>query len=567
MSKDFSQQAEEQLQNAISSVEPCNDYEFTNYNRDGWCYYSEWINRLGLRNSINAVNSYQHKVTSKNENAKRKVSDIYEKAQSIDVRYGNIIAGLKDRVVQKKSCLNKLDLGLNYIFFPNHTEMGALESVEYLKKIDNDMSEQQDIMEKLQMLLYIISGTNKKTANFKSVNTVIIEILGCQVPRLIKPIKFPTNKWLVDTDDFMYTMESLLSRIRDINGKVSDSWYKVYIKNIESTIKTIAAIDKKTKKLDSSSMISNIASYVGTLCGIVDNKPKSGSEVISSWLKLGKSSIKVEKGIYDYFIKTLTPYEASKLGEKYGKGNIVLSAISSVAEIGENSVKMHDVMVDENSNAYDKVGQAINVGGSLADFYGKLKIAKMSGTKSLRIVNNLEGCSKGVKNQILATESSLKYTTAATVGKKISTASTYIDIFDAGVSAVSSGVKRYGQVSKDGKVDIVDGASVGIYSATNGLSKLASSVTFGVVSFDGDKTAKELEDDVTNMVNSNSKLVQYIGNKNNPIVLRGLAAGCGAAELVGKKVVSGFCKVAEKAGKAAQTVWTVYDELNKAYGM
>ena len=263
----------------------------------------------------------------------------------------------------------------------------------------------------------------------------------------------------------------------------------------------------------------------------------------------------------------MTPYEASKLGEKYGKGNIVLSAISSVAEIGENSVKMHDVMVDENSNAYDKVGQAINVGGSLADFYGKLKIAKMSGTKSLRIVNNLEGCSKGVKNQILATESSLKYTTAATVGKKISTASTYIDIFDAGVSAVSSGVKRYGQVSKDGKVDIVDGASVGIYSATNGLSKLASSVTFGVVSFDGDKTAKELEDDVTNMVNSNSKLVQYIGNKNNPIVLRGLAAGCGAAELVGKKVVSGFCKVAEKAGKVAQTVWTVYDELNKAYGM
>ena len=170
----------------------------------------------------------------------------------------------------------------------------------------------------------------------------------------------------------------------------------------------------------------------------------------------------------------MTPYEASKLGEKYGKGNIVLSAISSVAEIGENSVKMHDVMVDENSNAYDKVGQAINVGGSLADFYGKLKIAKMSSTKSLRIVNNLEDCSKGVKNQILATESSLKYTTAATVGKKISTASTYIDIFDAGVSAVSSGVKRYGQVSKDGKVDIVDGASVGIYSATNGLSKLAS---------------------------------------------------------------------------------------------
>lgn len=159
----------------------------------------------------------------------------------------------------------------------------------------------------------------------------------------------------------------------------------------------------------------------------------------------------------------------------------------------------------------------------------------MSSTKSLRIVNNLEDCSKGVKNQILATESSLKYTTAATVGKKISTASTYIDIFDAGVSAVSSGVKRYGQVSKEGKVDIVDGASVGIYSATNGLSKLASSVTFGVVSFDGDKTAKELEDDVTNMVNSNSKLVQYIGNKNNPIVLRGLAAGCGAAELVGKK--------------------------------
>ena len=31
--------------------------------------------------------------------------------------------------------------------------------------------------------------------------------------------------------------------------------------------------------------------------------------------------------------------------------------------------------------------------------------------------------------------------------------------------------------------------------------------------------------------------------------------------------VNKAAKVAEKAGKAAQTVWTVYDELNKAYGM
>ena len=56
------------------------------------------------------------------------------------------------------------------------------------------------------------------------------------------------------------------------------------------------------------------------------------------------------------------------------------------------------------------------------------------------------------------------------------------------------------------------------------------------------------------MVNSNSKLVQYIGNKNNPIVLRGLAAGCGAAELVGKKVVSVFVKWQKKQVKCTDSL-------------
>lgn len=102
MSKDFSQQAEEQLQNAISSVEPCNDYEFTNYNRDGWCYYSEWINRLGLRNSINAVNSYQHKVTSKNENAKemrkQMVFNMYEEGYSVDLIADIVVELTKEEI-------------------------------------------------------------------------------------------------------------------------------------------------------------------------------------------------------------------------------------------------------------------------------------------------------------------------------------------------------------------------------------------------------------------------------------------------------------------------------------
>ncbi|WP_455721601.1 hypothetical protein [Agathobacter sp.] len=565
MSKDFSHQAKEQLYNSISAVEPYNNYEFTNYNSDGWCYFADWINRLGLRSSINAVNSYQSKVTHKNENAKRQISNIYEKAQSIDARYGNILAGFKNRMNEKNSCLNKLDLGLNCMFFPSYMKMSTLESIEYLKTVDKEMSDQQDIIEKLRMILYEIIGSNRQSAISAKVTSITGRLIGCPAPKPTLSFKFPTNKWLVDADDFVSTMENLLSMVRELNGKVSDSWYKIYIKNIESAIKTIAAIDKKTKKSDKSSLISDIASYIGTLCGLVDEKPKNSSEIITSWLKLGKSSIKVEKGLYDYFIKTLNPYEASKLADKFGKGNIVLSAISGIAGVGEDGVKMHDVLVDENSNIYDKISQTVSLGGSIADLFGKVKIATMSGTKSLRIISNIEGTSKGAINQILVTDQSVKYTTSKAMGKKIANANNWLTLAEVCVASSASGIKRFGEVSKDGKVDIKDGASVGIYSATNGLSKLASSVTLGVVSFDGDETAKELENDVTAMVNSNSELIKYIGNKNNPWVLRALASGCGAVELVGKKVVVGAGKIVAKAEKAAKTVWTVHDELNKAY--
>lgn len=326
--------------------------------------------------------------------------------------------------------------------------------------------------------------------------------------------------------------------------------------DLKSILAFIAGINKNIGKYgenEGATLASSILSYLSTLSGIATSDNLSDIDVTSSILSLFGGSVGVESGIYKYFENTLHPYEVSKLDGKFGKAMLGLSIIASVAKAADTGIDVYKIFSDPNSTVYDKAAQLIKMGGAVFDVGGDVYIAQQAGSKALRFVNSASG-SKAV-NQILVTEQKLKYTTSAAASNKISNATTVLAIGSVVASTASSAIKRYGQVSADGEVDMGDVGSVGIHGSLSGINTVTSTLTFGVVNFDSEEVASDLENDADDFLEGDSWAAQYVKDQDNNAVARmGVSIGIGGY-LVGKKVVNGVAGAAETVGSWVSTGW------------
>ena len=292
-----------------------------------------------------------------------------------------------------------------------------------------------------------------------------------------------------------------------------------------------------------------------TLCGIASSKNSSGLDIVSDILSLFKSSIKVENGIYNYYEKTLHPYEMLKLDAKFGKLMNGLSIASDIAGIANSGIDTYNVFIDSESSAYDKAAKAIKASDSILSLGKDVYIAFKTSTKTLQFVSS-NGSSKAV-NQILATEQKLKYTTSAAVAQKVKNVGAAFTIGSAFLSGISSGVKQYGEVTEDGTFDVSDAGSVGLNFALSGLNSMVNSVTFGLVDFNAESVADDLESDATEFVKGNSWAAKYIRNQENNVILRyGVSVGAGVY-IIGENVVEGVANTAETIGSWISTGWNI----------
>ncbi len=380
------------------------------------------------------------------------------------------------------------------------------------------------------------------------------------------------------TDD---TVESWRGEIKNAVGActssgVASNWASQFrtsntmASGLNYLAKVVKGVGKYTKS-DKMTLSSSFLSYLGTLHDVFTSKNNTGVDVASSLLSLFKSSASVEKGIFDYYEKTLHPYEAAKLDAKFGKAMTGVKLASDVAGTAKAVLKAYEAYNDPDSTAYDRAAETIKIADPALRLGSDIYIASNVGTKTLQFVSTTTKSGK-VVNQILD-QPALKYTTSKAAATKIKNINAGVTIGSAVISGISSGVKQYGEVTADGTFDMGDAGSVGLNFGLSGLDSMVSSLTFGIVDFDAEKVADDLEADADEFVRGDSWAAQYIRNKDKNIVYRfGVSIGS-AVYILGENVVDGISNGFQAVGSwftgsIADDIATLNDlQANAGQGM
>lgn len=533
MYRDFSESSKQKMLSLVSEVENEKLCDFTDWVGDRWLDFQSWIGKLNIKNYINNVNAYHKKVIDKNNATKKSIEKIFRNVATVDSSYKKTFSSIEKQLCQWQRYINELSQIVN----PQNGKFNSNYISHHLKAFSNNTH--QEYIDNLRKKLYeIISGDKNGAVNL---------------------FRFLTGDPSYSTNFSNSLALKLLLNSMSSGQTDNENVGKEFKKGFTFLSGLNKNIGKYGKK-EGVTLSSSILSYLGTLCGIASHNSTSGVDITSDILSLFKSSVSVESGIYKYYEKTLHPYEVSKLDARFGKTMTGLSLASSFAGTTQEGIETYKIFSDPNSTSYDKAAQSIKMGGSVFDFGGKAYIAGQASSKSLQFISSASGSKKAV-NQILATEQKLKYTTSAAATKNIAKANTILAIGNVTASTISSGVKRYGQVTADGKFDMGDAGSVGVHGSLSGLNTVTSSLTLGLVHFDSEKVATDIENDADNFVRGDSWAAKQIRDQSNPVAWRFAVSVGSGGYLLGKKVVNGVADGAKAVGSWISTGWNAVTNL------
>lgn len=290
------------------------------------------------------------------------------------------------------------------------------------------------------------------------------------------------------------------------------------------------------------SLASSFLGYAGALTSVMTGAHETKTDVTTGVLTLMKSSSDLETGIYKYYEKTLDPYEASKLGTKFGPTMTGLSLFSSGLGVAIEQQKTKAVFQDPNSSPFNKAAQTLNLISASTGFGGALYTAVKVSPKTLQFVNSA-GKTSNATNQILATEQTLKYELSPAAKKTVSNVATVGVVVDVVAKTAAPALNRWEQVSQDGNITVGDACSVVIHGCMGGLNGVVNGLSYGVVGFDGSKAATDLEADLDTFIRGDSWAAGYIRDQSEPVVPRFVVSvGAGAyilGENIGEGIVAG----------------------------
>jgi len=289
--------------------------------------------------------------------------------------------------------------------------------------------------------------------------------------------------------------------------------------------------------------------YFSSLIGFF-GEDKSGINGYNNLLKLTSSSTNIYSNIYSCIEKYSGAITAVNLSETWGRYIPAIGMYGNAVSFSQSVIKA----LSESGSGYDKASQWVGVVGAGTKFGGSISKFLSYSPKILQV------SSSGELNI------SYKAVSAASKAKNISV---YLRIATSGFSTISTGIKSYGNYSKDGSVDMGDIGAIGIDSSISGLNEL---FLFGLL--DAEKVSGEIKDwaggwgtSAGNYIVNNEELFNYYKNTNgfNKAALNIYAIGVtgvqGAGEAIGN--------AASTTGNAIKTGWTYvvdgYKEVFKLF--
>lgn len=271
-----------------------------------------------------------------------------------------------------------------------------------------------------------------------------------------------------------------ISKTNSLFNLGNDGLESIFLKFFKSTSSIIGGIGSITDKFDKTKAAANefaftsgILSYAGALVKTFGGKYKNGYDATANWFSLIKSSAKMESGIYKYYMKKLEVNDAFKLYSK--SGNLIngVNIVGSVAGTISQAIKTVKTARDGNSSGSD-------IAASYIDLFS-------AGTSTIGTTQIISKYGKEILDY-----SKKKVVPVDAVGKKAAGAqlSLVTSIFDAG----SSGVRKYGEVTEDGKFDLGDAGAIGMAAGINGLVSIVpgGSAVEGIIEATTGKNADDL---------------------------------------------------------------------------
>lgn len=552
MLRDFSDKSRVQLISLVNEVENGKSNNFTDWIADRWVDFLSWIGQLNTKGSLNTVNNYHRKVVDKNNATKKAINQIFDHVNSIDKTYSNNLKEIENSLKQWETYMDSLGeivspangaFNVQYISYKMSNALKDIdaENVAFIRKYLANVTTVDHIY-----LIYLLEELAKKDiADMSDEELKLISDIILNPDTFNKAFVNCTGNTTTSVTTVELMREVLLNQL-DVNSAVGKALSLKIKEHSDSTVQTMSVAGMINDKY-SNSLVLSLISYIGTMGGIADPENRSGIDGISFLLNAAKASTKIEYNLFSHFLKTLHPKDAEKLNIKFGKPLGALNIAGDVAGLFSGFIDSYKIFSDSNKNGYDKTAQGIDVGKDIIDFIGDLYVTYITSDKAIIVVASGSG---KVVNQILSTGTEIQYGISKAAAKKAGVIGTGLHIFNSGVATISSGIKRYGQVSADGKIDMVDSGSVGVHASLGGLQKFSCGL------IDGEKTATKLEKRVDEFVKGDSWAANYIKNKNNNTVARmAVSGGAGAVMAVEEigdcviekaKVVAGWATTAGK---------------------
>lgn len=550
MLRDFSDKSRVQLISLVNEVENGKSSNFTDWIADRWVDFLSWIGQLNTKGSLNTVNNYHRKVIDKNNATKKAINQIFDHVNSIDKTYSNNLKDIENSLKQWETYIDSLGeivspangtFNVQYITYKMSNALKDIdeENVAFIRKyLTNETT-----VDRIYLTYLLEELAKKDIADMSDEELKLISDIILNPDMFNKAFVNSTGNTTASSVTTVELMREVLLNQLDVNSAVGKALSLKIKEHTDATVQTMNAIEGINDKY-SNSLILSLISYIGTMSGIMDPENRSGIDGISFLLKAFKDSTKVEYKLFLHYLKALHPKDADKLNMKFGKPLGALNIAGSVAGLVSSLIDSNKIFSDPSKSGYDKTAQGIDVGKNIMDFLGSLYVTYITSDKAIRVVASGEG---KVTNQILSTEVEIEYGISKAAAKKAGVIGTGLHIFNSGVATVSSAIKRYGEVSADGKIDMIDKGSIGVHASLGGLQEFSCGL------IDGEKTATKLEKRVDEFVKGDSWAANYIKNKDNNTVARMAVSGGAGAVMAVEEI--GDC-VIEKAKVVAGWVGT-----------
>lgn len=533
MKKYFSENTKTQVINRINNVYTCGITDTSTHYSNSVSKYSKYLGELDYGRCSRAMNRYDLLVKHYNDNGKRIAESIFNNVNNQDRISSVYIRNINNTAVDLNKMIKALNwginpygggLGLSYLMKLNKIIIKKCEEIDNRKKENDKEFEKRSLFESGRSMLD-------------------------NMPLLFNALK----------TDYCLSANSRSCYYFDSNGELKEEEEPADpAKTVSDAVGMLGKITKvigKASKSEGTKLSSDVLKYLGDISALYE-KNLTKYEMAKKAISATKTTVDTELAVYKYFEKTLNYSDAEKYYNKYGNAAKNLKFFGSELSVAKAIVGSIEKINDKDASFSEKINSYIDVINKVGDMTIDYAIYEFGSEKAVQKVTGKTVVRKG-ERVFKLTKDAAKFADNANAVK---------NVWDVGTSTIKGGINRWEITQEDGYQPI-DIAETSAGAATEGLSKVVETASFGIVKFDGKEMTDFMMEDIRSQNADNNVFVRTIQNTKVDSIGDAIVVG-GAAFLEAERIIGDTTiKIAkDTAGGIKDKAVAVCDWVKKITG-